>query len=92
MMEPSVSAAVESRCWKLRCKLQSHLRLMKAPPIASRPAPSAALRPFHAKRQIRDRFALWTAVAVALVVLAYADPIHHLYMMHRYGSIGYSPF
>jgi hypothetical protein len=57
---------------------------------AARCGTSGAAGP--AKRQIWDRFGLWTAVAVALVVLAYAYPIHHLYMMHRYGSIGYSPF
>jgi hypothetical protein len=39
-----------------------------------------------------DRFGPWTAVAVVLVVVVYAYPIYHLYMMHRYGSIGYTPF
>jgi len=41
---------------------------------------------------IWDRFGLWTVVAVALVVLAYAYPIWTLFSQTRYGSPGFTPF
>ncbi len=44
------------------------------------------------RRDLWDRFGLWTLVAIALLVISYAVPIYHLYTMHRYGSIGYPPF
>ena len=35
---------------------------------------------------------LWTAVAVVLIVLAYAQPLYHLHTMARFPSQGFSPF
>ena len=43
-------------------------------------------------RTIWERFGLWSAVAVALIVIAYAYPLWHLYMMPRFGSIGFKPW
>ena len=43
-------------------------------------------------RGVWDRFGLWAAIAVVLIVAAYAYPIYHLYAMHRFGSVGYQPF
>ena len=45
-----------------------------------------------AQRNIWERFGLWAAVAVGLIVIAYAYPLYHLYMMPRFGSIGFKPF
>jgi len=45
-----------------------------------------------ATRNVWERFGLWSAVAVVLIVAAYAYPIYHLYAMHRFGSVGYQPF
>jgi cytochrome c oxidase subunit 1 len=39
-----------------------------------------------------DRFGLWTAVAVVLVVVAYAYPLLQLLSHQRYGSPGFQPF
>ena len=39
-----------------------------------------------------DRFGLWTALAVVLVLLAYAYPMTQLLMHTRYGSPGFQPF
>ena len=39
-----------------------------------------------------DRFGLWTAVAVVLIILAYAQPLYHLHTMARFPSRGFSPF
>jgi cytochrome c oxidase subunit 1 len=39
-----------------------------------------------------DRLGLWTAVAVVLIVLAYAQPLYHLHTMARFPSQGFSPF
>lgn len=39
-----------------------------------------------------DRFGLWTAVAVALIALAYAPPLYDLHTMVRFPSQGFSPF
>jgi cytochrome c oxidase subunit I len=41
---------------------------------------------------IWDRFGLWTAVAVLVIVAAYAYPIIQLLAHHRYGSPPYRPF
>ena len=41
---------------------------------------------------IWDRFGLWTAIAVLLIVAGYAYPIIHLLTQHRYGSPPYQPF
>lgn len=45
-----------------------------------------------AKSSIWDRFGLWSAVAVVLIIVAYAYPLYHLYTMHSYGSPGFKPF
>ena len=39
-----------------------------------------------------DRFGMWTVVAVALVIAAYAWPVGHLLMHPRFGSPPYQPF
>ncbi len=39
-----------------------------------------------------DRLGLWTAIAVILIVLAYAYPIWQLLTLERFGSPGFSPF
>ncbi|MCM2317375.1 MAG: cbb3-type cytochrome c oxidase subunit I [Thermoanaerobaculia bacterium] len=39
-----------------------------------------------------DRFAIWATLAVVLIVLAYAVPISHLYMMERFPSLPQMPF
>lgn len=39
-----------------------------------------------------DRFGLWTAIAVVLVVIAYGIPLWQHVGMHRFGSPGFSPF
>jgi len=39
-----------------------------------------------------DRLGLWGAVAVVLIVLAYAQPLYHLHTMTRYPSLGFTPF
>lgn len=58
------------------------------------PAPAfefaSSLRPPVAS--IWDRYGLWTAVAIVLVIAGYAYPIIHLLMQHRYGSPPYQPF
>jgi cytochrome c oxidase subunit I len=41
---------------------------------------------------IWDRFGLWTAVAVLLILAAYAQPLYHLHTMARFPSRGFSPF
>jgi cytochrome c oxidase subunit 1 len=41
---------------------------------------------------IWDRFGLWTALAVLLVLAAYAYPLIQLIAHHRYGSPPYQPF
>ena len=39
-----------------------------------------------------DRFGLWTAVAVVLIIIAYAQPLYHLHTMVRFPSRGFTPF
>ncbi len=41
---------------------------------------------------IWDRFGLWTAVAVVLVILAYAWPIWEILTMKSFGSPGFRPY
>jgi cytochrome c oxidase subunit I len=41
---------------------------------------------------IWDRFGLWAAIAVVLIILAYAQPLYHLHMLARFPSRGFSPF
>ena len=51
---------------------------------------ATSLRPPVAS--IWDRYGLWTAIAIVLVLAGYAYPIIHLLMQHRYGSPPYQPF
>ena len=39
-----------------------------------------------------DRFGLWTAVAIVLIIMAYAQPLYHLHTMTRFPSRGFTPF
>ena len=44
------------------------------------------------KAPILDNFKIWFALAVVLILLAYAWPIAEHLTMKTYGSPGYSPF
>jgi cytochrome c oxidase subunit 1 len=46
----------------------------------------------NARRGLWDRFGFWTAIAVLLVLAAYAWPIAHHLSMPRFGSPGFKPF
>lgn len=50
------------------------------------------LEPVKDRETIWDRFGLWTALAIVLIVIAYAYPIYSLLKMHRFGSAGFQPF
>ena len=50
------------------------------------------LQPVAVRRTLLDRYGLWTAVAVLLVIVAYAYPLWMHLRMARFGSPGYSPF
>lgn len=50
------------------------------------------LEPAPVRRTLFDRYGLWTAVAVLLVLIAYAYPLWHHLRMPRFGSPGFSPF
>jgi cytochrome c oxidase subunit 1 len=50
------------------------------------------LEPTDARAALLDRYGLWTAVAVLLVLIAYAYPLWSHLRMQTYGSAGYSPF
>jgi heme/copper-type cytochrome/quinol oxidase subunit 1 len=39
-----------------------------------------------------DRFLPWVVVAIALIIAAYALPIHHLLSLDRFPSPGFKPF
>jgi cytochrome c oxidase subunit 1 len=41
---------------------------------------------------IWDRLGLWAAIAVVLIILAYAQPLYHLHTLARFPSRGFSPF
>jgi len=43
-------------------------------------------------RSLWDRLGLWAAVAVVLIVLAYAQPLLHLHTLARFPSRAFSPF
>jgi cytochrome c oxidase subunit 1 len=59
-----------------------------APPIEyAEPLVAPAAAP-----SLWDRLGLWSAVAVALVIVAYAAPLYHLHTMARFPSLGFSPF
>ena len=50
------------------------------------------LHPVAARTSWLDRYGLWTAVAVALVLIAYAYPLWAHLRMPRFGSPGFTPF
>jgi cytochrome c oxidase subunit 1 len=50
------------------------------------------LHPAPTKRTLFDRYALWTAIAILLVIVAYAYPLWAHLRMARFGSPGFSPF
>ncbi|MEM7049432.1 MAG: cbb3-type cytochrome c oxidase subunit I [Acidobacteriota bacterium] len=50
------------------------------------------LAPPATRRGLWDRFLLWSAVAVVLVVVGYYQPITHLLALERYGSLPFKPF
>jgi len=50
------------------------------------------LEPTSPKATLFDRYGLWTAVAVVLVLIAYAYPLWSHLQMQRYGSPGFTPF
>ena len=64
-------------------------RKIEAPEIVFAEAYDA---PVGQVRGIWDRWPLWTSIAVALVIAAYAMPIWHHLMMQRFGSVGFKPF
>ncbi len=39
-----------------------------------------------------DRLGLWSAVAVVLIIIAYARPLYQLHTMTRFPSLGFTPF
>jgi len=39
-----------------------------------------------------DRLGVWAVVAVALIIIAYAVPLYHLYTMERFPSLPFQPF
>jgi cytochrome c oxidase subunit 1 len=41
---------------------------------------------------IWDRLGLWFAVAVILVIIAYAIPLYNHFQLERFGSPGFKPF
>jgi cytochrome c oxidase subunit 1 len=51
-----------------------------------------SLEPIGATRTWLDRFGLWTAVAVVIILIAYAIPLWHHLQMPRFGSPGFKPF
>ena len=50
------------------------------------------LHPVAQQRTLLDRYGLWPAVAVILVIVAYAYPLWAHLRMARFGSPGFSPF
>lgn len=50
------------------------------------------LEPVSGRAGLLDRLGFWTAVAIALVLIAYAVPLWSHLHMQTYGSPGYSPF
>ncbi len=50
------------------------------------------LEPVSPRVGLLDRYGLWTAVAVLLVLIAYAVPLWQHLRMQTYGSPGFSPF
>ena len=50
------------------------------------------LQPVGSTRTWLDRYWVWTAVAVGLVLIAYAYPLWVHLQMPRFGSPGFKPF
>ena len=50
------------------------------------------LHPAETRRTLLDRYGLWTAIAVVLVIVAYGYPLWMHLRMPRFGSPGFSPF
>jgi cytochrome c oxidase subunit 1 len=50
------------------------------------------LEPEPARSGIFDRLGLWTAIAIALVIIAYAYPLYSHLSMTRFGSPGFKPY
>jgi cytochrome c oxidase subunit 1 len=50
------------------------------------------LHPVSTRRTVFDRYGLWTALAILLVIVAYAYPLWMHLRMARFGSPGFSPF
>jgi cytochrome c oxidase subunit 1 len=50
------------------------------------------LTPVAGSAGVWDRFGLWTALAAALIAIAYAYPIAHLILLPRFGSSPFKPF
>ena len=67
---------------------------MLVAPAGARPAIEYAepLGAISSSPSIWDRVGLWSAVAVVLVVIAYAAPLYHLHTMARFPSVGFTPF
>jgi cytochrome c oxidase subunit 1 len=67
---------------------------MLTAPRAERPAVEYAesITPPTPAPSLWDRFGLWTAVAIVLIFLAYAQPLYHLHTMERFPSRGFTPF
>ena len=50
------------------------------------------LEPTGGHRGIWDRFGLWAAIAVLLVIAGYWGPLSHLFSLERFGSLPFQPF
>src|SRR5262245_10901065 len=50
------------------------------------------LHPIPNRRTLFDRYGLWTAIAILLVIVAYAYPLWTHLRMTRFGSPGFKPF
>jgi cytochrome c oxidase subunit 1 len=67
--------------------------MLASPRTAQPPVEFAeAMVPATAGPSIWDRFGLWTAVAIVLIVVAYAQPLYHLHTMVRFPSRAFAPF
>lgn len=58
----------------------------------SKPLYARALDPLPERAGLYDRFPLWVAIAILLIVAAYAFPLVELLTMERFGSPGFRPF
>lgn len=67
---------------------------MLVSPAGARPPIEYAdtVAPLSTAPSIWDRVGLWSALAVVLVVIAYAAPLYHLHTMTRFPSVGFTPF